>query len=471
MVFKGDQSMDDTIREIVKALKSATALRVVIAMALATAAYFFLPAEEPAKRVAFIFVFAAVFWALEIIPLYATSILVVLISIFMLSRPGGVLGMDRAGYKQFLVPFSSPIIILFFGGFVLATALNKYGIDRLIAQRLMSVFGKRPLWIMVGLMFTTAFLSMWMSNTATAAMMILMVRPLYELLDKDDPFRRALVLAIPFGANIGGIGTPVGTPPNAIALGILGQQDPPIYLSFMKWMMMAVPLAIILLIATSAILFFMFRPKHKEVDLEIKSEALIGFRAKMVMAIGIFTVLMWLTSEFHKIPEALVGLLAAGIYAATGLLNKDDFKNLDWDILILMWGGLALGLAMGISGLSDWIVGLSIFDQSGIMLFTVTCMMAIFMSTMMSNTATATLLIPVIILLPGGDPVMLTITVALSCSFAMALPVSTPPNAIAFASNIIRSQDMFRAGLAVSVISLIVLLMGYNYILPLIFGF
>ncbi len=463
--------MTDLYHRVSELLRTKTALKTAIALISAVAVYFFLPEScpEAARRVAFIFVFAAMFWALEIIPLYATSMLVVLMSIFMLTRPGGILDMDRTGYQQFLVPFASPVIILFFGGFVLATALHKYGIDRLIAQRLMRVFGKRPFWVMVGLMGTTAFLSMWMSNTATAAMMIVMVRPLYEQLDKDDPFRVSLVLSIPFGANIGGIGTPVGTPPNAIALGILAQHD--VHINFVKWMMMAVPLAIILLAVTAAVLFYMFRPKHHEVHLEIAQVAHMGYRAKLVMAIGVFTVLLWLTSEFHKIPEALVGLLAAGMYAASGLLNKDDFKNIDWDVLILMWGGLALGLAMGISGLSDWIVSLPIFDRTGFLLFVIACVLAVFMSTVMSNTATATLLIPIVIILPGGDPVMLAITVALSCSFAMALPVSTPPNAIAFASNIIRSQDMFRAGTLISIVSLIVLLMGYNYILPLIFGF
>lgn len=463
--------MKDLIQKVQGLLLTKTAFKAALSLVLSIAVYFLLPEScpEAARRVAFIFVFAALFWALEIIPLYATSMLVVLMSIFMLTRPGGILDMDRTGYQKFLVPFSSPVIILFFGGFVLATALHKYGIDRLIAQRLMRLFGKRPFWIMVGLMSTTAFLSMWMSNTATAAMMIVMVRPLYEQLDKDDPFRVALVLAIPFGANIGGIGTPVGTPPNAIALGILAQNG--VYLNFVKWMMMAVPLAIILLAVTAVILHFMFRPKHKEVALEITNVAHMGYRAKLVMSIGVFTVLLWLTSEFHKIPEALVGLLAAGMYAASGLLNKDDFKNLDWDVLILMWGGLALGLAMGISGLSDWIVSLPVFNHSGFYLFAIACFMAVFMSTVMSNTATATLLIPIVIILPGGDPTMLAITVALSCSFAMALPVSTPPNAIAFASNIIKGRDMFRSGALISVVSLIVLLMGYNYILPLIFGF
>ena len=207
---------------------------------------------EPARRTAFIFVLAALFWAFEIIPLYATSLGVVLMLILGLARPGGVLDMDQNGYKIFLLPFSSPVVMLFFGGFMLAAAMHKYGVDHLLAKWLLKLFGNRPYFVMLGFMVTTACLSMWLSNTATAAMMIVMVGPLLSCLDSDDAFRKALALSIPFGANIGGIGTPVGTPPNAIAVGILS--DHGIHLNFLSWMLMAVPLASVILILTSVIL-------------------------------------------------------------------------------------------------------------------------------------------------------------------------------------------------------------------------
>ncbi len=463
--------MEELKRILAIVLRNPATWKAMLSLLTAFGVYMLMPETTPeaARRVAFIFAFAALFWALEIIPLYATSMVVVLLNIFMLTRPGGILDMDHTGYQTFLLPFASPVIILFFGGFVLATALHKYGIDRIIAQQLMKWFGKKPFWVMLGMMGTTAFLSMWMSNTATAAMMIVMVRPMYEQLEKDDPFRVSLVLSIPFAANIGGIGTPVGTPPNAIALGIMAQHG--IHLNFVQWMLMAVPLSIILLMVIAGILFFMFRPKHHEVELSISANTKTGYRAKGVIIIGVFTILLWLTSGLHGIPEALVGLLAAGMYAASGLLNKNDFKNLDWDVLILMWGGLALGRGMEISGLSEWIVSLPIFEHHGFILFAIVCILAVVMSTVMSNTATATLLIPIIIALQTANPIMLAITVALSCSFAMALPVSTPPNAIAFASNIIRGNDMFKAGSLISVISLIILLLGYNMVLPMVFDF
>ncbi|MCC5847169.1 MAG: DASS family sodium-coupled anion symporter [Verrucomicrobia bacterium] len=452
-------------------LKQPNFWKALLSLCFALGVYLLLPdsASEAARRACFIFVFAAAFWALEIIPLYATSMVVVLLNIFMLARPGGVLDMDDSGYQTFLVPFASPVIMLFFGGFVLATVMHKYELDRLIARHLVKLFGQNPFWVMVGMMLTTAFLSMWMSNTATAAMMIGLARPLCEQLDEDDPFRTGLVLSIPFSANIGGIATPVGTPPNAIAMGILSQHD--IHLRFLDWMQMAVPLALVLLAAVAVVLHFMFRPKHKKVALTIQPGRKLDGRGKGVIVIALGTVILWLTSGQHGIPEALIGLLAAGLYASTNLLDKEDFKNLDWDVLILMWGGLALGRGMEVSGLSEWIVSLPIFEFEGVLLVAIASLVAIFMSTVMSNTATATLLIPIMIAIPTANPLVLAITVALACSFAMALPVSTPPNAIAFSSRMIRSQDMFRSGLLISFISWLILLPGYHYMLAWAFGF
>lgn len=452
-------------------LKTPGVWKALLSLVVAFSVGFWLPdsASAAARRAAFVFVFAAAFWSLEIIPLYATSMLVVLLNIFLLARPGGVLGMDESGYQTFLVPFASPVIILFFGGFVLATVLHKYELDRSIAGMLLRLFGTRPFWVMSGMMLTTAFLSMWMSNTATAAMMIGLVRPLCQQLDADDRFRTGLVLSIPFSANIGGIATPVGTPPNAIAMGILTQHD--VHLNFLDWMKMGVPLALMMLAMTAVLLIRMFPPKHRRVVLSIQTGRPFDLRRKAVVVLTVGTVVLWLTSGQHRIPEALVGLLAAGLYAALNLLDKEDFKNLEWDVLILMWGGLALGKGMEISGLSEWIVSLPVFEVKGLLLVGVATLMAIFMSTVMSNTATATLMIPIMIAIPAAHPIVLAITVALSCSFAMALPVSTPPNAIAFASRLLRSRDMLFPGMLISLMSWVVLLAGYKLMLRLAFDF
>lgn len=423
---------------------------------------------EPARRVLGIFIIAALFWALEVVPLYATSILVVVLEIFLLCRPGGVLGMDESGYQVFLVPFGSPVIILFLGGFVLARALHKYKIDKFIASRLLGVFGNKPYFLMLGFMVTTGFLSMWMSDTATTAMMIAMVTPLLVQLKEGDPFCTALILAVPFSALIGGMGTPVGTPPNAIAMGILA--DYGIHITFVSWMKMAVPLSLILLVTASGVLYMMFPPREKSIDLKIKLSSHLPARAPQTVVVAIVTIGLWLTTGIHKIPASVISLLAAAIFAITGLLNRDDFKKINWDVLILMWGGLALGKGMQITKLTEWIVSLPIFDQQGVVLVVIFCVLGVLLSTVMSNTATANLLIPIVMVIPGESHILLATTIALSCSLAMALPVSTPPNAIAFATNMLRSKDMFKAGAVISLISLIIILAGFKFVITKAFG-
>ncbi len=443
----------------------------ICATVVAVAIYFFAPESmpEPAKRTLGVFVWAALFWVFEIIPIYATSLGIVLLLTFLLCKPGGILGMDETGYSVFMLPFGSPIIMLFFGGLVIAVAVQKYSLDKMAASKALKLFGLRPYSIMCGFIFITAFLSMWMSNTAVTAMMIALIRPLLQQIDENDPFRVALILSIPFAANIGGIGTPIGTPPNAIAIGILGNYG--IHLDFISWMKMAVPLAIILLFITSIVLVKMFPPKTKELNLRVTEEKQVFTpRINAVIGIILLTIILWLTSGIHKIPAALIALLAAGLFSASGLLQRDDYKNIDWDILILMWGGLALGKGLELSGLSDWIVAQPLFEYKGFWLVAIFALLAILLGTFMSNTATANLVIPIAMAIPAENHLLLAVTIALSCSFAMALPISTPPNAIAFSSNMLRSRDMLKAGVIVSLISLGLTLAGVQFVLPRIFG-
>jgi sodium-dependent dicarboxylate transporter 2/3/5 len=445
-------------------------LRAIFAIGVSAAAWFFMPADvgEPARRMAFIFVLSALFWAMEIVPLHTTAFIVILLEILLLCRPGGVMNATANTYQQFLTPFGSPTIMLFFGGLVLAVALSKYEIDRLIARKLLGIFGSSPYFIMVGFMAVTAFLSMWMSNTATTAMMIAMLMPLLKQIDKSDPFRVGLVLAIPFAANIGGIATPVGTPPNAVAIGILANNG--ITLSFIGWMKMAFPLAVILLSGASLLLYALYPARNKSVSISIDGVKKMDHNGVLCVMVALVTIGLWLTSELHKIPEGVIALLAVGMFYSFHLLDKADLKKVEWDVLILMWGGLALGKGMEITGLTGWIVGLPFFDQTGILLVAIFAVVAVFLSTFMSNTATANLMIPIVMAVPGENSLLLAIVMAMACSFAMALPISTPPNAIAFSTDMIKSGDMFKAGALISVISIILMLIGYQIIIPAAFG-
>ncbi len=421
-----------------------------ISLAFAVLIYFLLPAEcpEPAKRAASVFILAAFFWGFEIIPLYATSILVVLLFSFLLGPA------DR-----FFKPFSHPVIILFFGGFVLARAFHKYEVDRWIAARLVRAFGSGSFRILLGMMTTTALLSMWISNTATAAIMLTMARPLFLDLNKSDKFRKALVLAIAFAANIGGIATPVGTPPNAIALGILANRG--IHIPFVGWMMVCLPLAVLLVGFTSVMIYKLFPPQIKTLRLQIESGKLTK-KAYAVAGIGLFTVLLWLTSAWHKTPESLVALLAAGLLACTGLFDREDVKQIEWDVLILMWGGLALGDGIEASGLAKWIVSLPLFAQQGFGLLLMLCLASVFLSTFMSNTAAVNLLAPIAAGL-SGDPAVLVVLVALSSSFDIALPISTPPMTMAYGTREITVGDMLKVGILFTLVSNVLILLGFQW--------
>ena len=437
---------------------------------LALTAYLVFPesAGEGARRMVFIFVFAALFWAFEIVPLYATSFLIILLEVFLLAQSDGVLQLGPSGYKTFLLPFGSPIVMLFLGGLTIAAALHKYNVDQFIAEKLISLFGNKPYSIMCGFMLTTAFLSMWMSNTATTAMMVSMVIPVLNQIEKGDPFRKGIVLSIPFAANIGGVGTPVGTPPNAIALGILS--DYGINISFTTWMIMAIPLVLIMLFLASVLIYFLFPPKNKVFNVNLKMEEPLSHEGKLAAAVAFGTVLLWLTSPIHKIPSAVVALCAVCLYFSFHLLKQDDFKLIDWAILVLMWGGLSLGEGLKVTGLTDWIVQQPLFDQTGVVLIFMFSLLGLFLATFMSNTATANLLIPIVLAIPGQNVIFLAVTIALACSFAMALPISTPPNAIAFSTNTIRINDMLKTGGLISIIAFIILMLGFQMILSKVFG-
>ena len=356
----------------------------ILAACAALVVYLVLPSScpEPARRTAAVFVLAAIFWAFEIIPLFATSLLVVLLLVFFLAKPGGVLGMDETGYQIFLLPFSNPVIMLFLGGFVLAKVVQKYRADQAMVSRLLPFFGTKPYFILLGFIFATAFLSLWMSHTASTALMLAIIAPILSRLDEDDYFKKALVLAIPFSANIGGIGTPVGTPPNAITIGILAEQG--IKIHFLSWMMMAIPLALILLLFTSVILYRMFPPKHRHLSISFALKERLSARAKGTIGIGLLTVVLWLTSGWHRIPESVVSLLSVALFSAFGFLNREDMNGIHWDILVLMWGGLALGQAMEVSRLGQWVVALPLFSQTGFLLVVTFCLLTVLVSIFVS---------------------------------------------------------------------------------------
>jgi sodium-dependent dicarboxylate transporter 2/3/5 len=421
-----------------------------------------LPSET--TYMAGIFIVAALLWVTEALPLFATALLVVGLEVLLLANPGGWAGLGfeqqpTPDYRVFLAPIADPIIILFFGGFLLARASVKEGVDRALAGIILRVFRGRPLFVMLGLMMATALFSMWMSNTAATAMMITLVGPMLAQISDEDRIRKGLVLAIPFAANIGGMGTPISSPPNAVAVGFLSSAGYDV--TFLDWMLVAVPLAAVLLLAAWLLLWTLFSPHAEDLMLEPVEHRVDG-RGLFVLGVIALTIGLWLTDRWHGLPTAVVALVPAIAFTATGLLDQNDVNSLEWNILILIAGGIALGVGMQRTGLDQVLV--QQLPAGGPFVLVGMILATLLISTFMSNTAAANLILPVGISFAASvgaanalDPVQMGVSIALVASMAMGLPVSTPPNAIAYASGELAARDFSLAGTLLGVLAAVLI--------------
>ena len=306
-----------------------------------------------------IFVLAGLLWVTEALPLFATALVIISLEIILISNPGEWVGLGNQNgpnpdYRIFLNPLADPVIILFLGGFILAQASVKEGIDKALASNILKMFGNKPRTVMLGLMVITGIFSMWMSNTATTAMMITLTVPLMAQIPSYDPFRKGLVLCIPFAANIGGLGTPIASPPNAVAMGFL--KNVGIDISFLEWMMVALPLVIVMLLFSWLLLWVLYKPKDTFI---LSSEHhQIDSRGVYVIVIFSLTILLWLADTWHGLPTAVVALVPVVGFTTTGIIRRSDINALEWHILILIAGGIALGLGLNLTGLDLIIVDL-----------------------------------------------------------------------------------------------------------------
>jgi len=446
------------------------------ALALATGTTLLLQAFTALPReaclMAGIFALAALLWASEALPLFATSLLVIGLQTLLLANPGNWPGLgfasgENPGYATVLAGAIDPVIVLFFGGFLLARAAVKEGVDGAMAALMLHPCGGQPRLVLLGVMITTATFSMWMSNTATAAMMIMLVIPLLARLPAADPFRKCLVLAVAFSANIGGMGTPIGSPPNAVAMGYL--QSAGLGLSFIEWMVLAVPLMGALLIFAWLLLWALYPPTRQDLNLAPGHRAM-SRRGWYVVGVFVLTVGLWLSEPLHGLPAAVVALLPAVVFTASGLLGREDVNSLEWNILLLIAGGIALGSGMRMTGLDQAIAG-TLADagvlEFGLLSLAMLALLTLALSTFMSNTAAANLLLPIAISLAtvvgaGSNSLTLqfAICIALTASVSMALPVSTPPNAIAYARGEIATRDMVFPGLIIGLTAVVFIVFG-----------
>jgi sodium-dependent dicarboxylate transporter 2/3/5 len=399
-----------------------------------------------------ILLIAATLWVSEIIPLFVTSFVILALSVTWLRGTMMAHGME-ADAGEFTAPFFSDIILLFLGGFVLSAALHKYELDERLARRVIDRCGGSVPKLIFALMGVTAFLSMWLSNTAATAMMLALCLPILRALPAGDRYRTAILLAVPFSANVGGLGTPIGSPPNAIAIQYMAQMG--IAPSFLTWMMMGVPLVLVMLVITWGLLMAMYRGRAVAVTLEPPAESDHPIVARVVVVVAVVTVAGWLTGAWHGLSAGTVALIPVLVLFGGRFLAVNDLRTLSWDVLLLMGGGLCLGHGVAVSGLAEWIVSrVPAEAQSVTLLIVVFGVLACLMSSVMSNTAAANLLLPILVGLSVAPLPPVLVTVAFACSLAMALPISTPPNAIAFASGELRAADMLKPGLILTIVGL-----------------
>lgn len=428
------------------------------------------------QRVIALFVFAALMWMFEIIPNWATSVLIIVVALLTVSDKG--LGFfcnpefgQLVSYKKIMSSFADPVVMLFLGGFVLAIMAERFGLDVTLAKSLLSVFGTKPKMVLLGFLIIISVFSMFMSNTATAAMMLAFLAPVLHKLPSDDKGKIGLALSIPIAANLGGIGTPIGTPPNATAKGYLEQAG--IDVSFGDWCVHMIPYVIIMIILAWVLLLVFFPFKTQKLVLEIPAnDKKKDWKSKLVWATFIITILLWATEQLHHISSNVVALIPLAVFTATGLFGKEEIKEINWSVLWLVAGGFALGYLLQDTGLAKVLITAIPFgSMSVILVLVVAGLVCYFLSNFISNSATAALLIPILIVVAEGmaDPAAannaafiamggtqaMIIFIAVCASIAMLFPISTPPNAIAASTGLVETKDMAKIGIIIGVVGFI----------------
>lgn len=440
------------------------------------------------QRMIAIFVFAALMWMFEIIPNWTTSLIVIVVMLLTVSDKGlnflcqpefGKL----VGYKSIMASFADPVVMLFMGGFVLAIIASKYGMDAVIAKALLGIFGKKPKMVLLGFLIVISIFSMFMSNTATAAMMLAFLAPVLKALPDNETGKVALALSIPVAANLGGIGTPIGTPPNAVAIGAL--ENAGYQIGFATWMSRMLPFVIVMIVIAWILLQVFFPFKSKEIVLKIETKKMEKNWKTYVAWITFFvTILLWVTEGITGINSNIVALIPLAVYTCTGVFGKDDIKEINWSVLWLVAGGFALGTGLNSTGLASALINAIPFSGMNVVVVLIVAgLVCYFLSNFISNSATAALLIPILVVVGtamsdpaaannaqflalGGMNAMIPF-IAVCASIAMLFPISTPPNAIASSTGLVQTKDMTKVGIIIGVIGFV---LGY-LLLTVIFPF
>jgi sodium-dependent dicarboxylate transporter 2/3/5 len=403
--------------------------------------------------VLFLLFFSIGLWLTEAIPAFAVALFLMAYLVFALGSPYFNPAPEKI--DRYVNTFSGRVVWLLLGGFFLAAAMTKTKLDVQLLRLTLKISGTKPRNIVIAFMFTAMVFSMVMSATATTAMMVAALMPL--LTTSKSGLSKALLLGISIAATIGGMGTIIGTSPNAIAVGLLG--DNGIRVDFLSWMVYGVPLAVALTAISCVVLLRVFVKDPSPVDLQVfenkKSQTQNGsaLQRLIVLITIIVTILLWLTTPLHGISVAAIAAIPIVVLTLTGIITADDLKSLSWDTLFLVAGGLSLGEALESTGILEHYAG-----QIGSMKMGSTAIMfvlvyaAMLFANIMSNAGTCTVLIPLgFVLLPGLEK-QVALAIAFASSTALFLPVAAPSSSIVYSTGLLEQKDFRIGGLLIGIL-------------------
>ena len=401
-------------------------------------------------------------WITEAIPPFAVGILIIGFLVFSMgSNP-------EIDVTQYVQTWSDGVIWLFLGGFFLAEGMRKTKLDESLLKFILPKLGGDSKNVLLGLMMVTAALSMLMSNTATTSMILASIAPLIVTLGKESSLIKALIIGVPAAASIGGMGTIIGSAPNAIAVGAL--EGIGIRISFIEWMIIGMPAALLLVYLFYKLLVKKYQLKTQQISLDFLETEVIPLthedkiKKNIVLIVLVGTLTLWLTSQWTGIPVAVVSGVPIVMLTMLGIIDSEDVRRLPWDTLMLVAGGLSLGLAIKEQGIAEYFVqSINHFELNYYIMIVVFGYVSVVLSNFMSNTAATTILVPVgislVSIIPGANVAFLPIIIGLSASCALLLPVSTPPNAVAFSMGIVGQKEFFPGGLFVGLLGPIILIL------------
>lgn len=414
--------------------------------------------DPSARHALFILILAASLWISEAVPPFAVSFIIIGLSVFFLESLAPLDITDD--WEKYVNTWSSPVIWILIGGFMLAIGAQITKFDRKFSGFVIRRFGTSPYRLLLGIMLTTGLLSMFISNTATTAMMLTIIMPFAKQYGRDEPIVKAMLLGIAAAATLGGIGTVIGSSPNAIALGIL--QSAGYNFTFTDWMIPGVPTAITLIFLAWYILKTIYKTNLKSLALAETEESVPRELAdrnttenRVIVVITFFlTVGLWMTSTVHQIPVAVISLIPIVIFTAVGIVEAEEIKLIPWDTLILVAGGLTLGIAINDSGLAAYMIEQLPAFKNHLFVILLVAFVTSLASNVMSNTAAASILIPFgAILVPPEYILLMVVTLGFAASTALILPISTPPNALVFSTRYLKQADFRIPGMIITFVS------------------